>query len=106
MPLPDDKTISFDLWPHLLMIEGATSKIGALIAAIYDDPSIPNDAWSVSTKEKSRKTFAETLRQAGDVKLRLGMGVRTDALIETIQARAMAMGLNSFPFSGKSQAAI
>jgi hypothetical protein len=106
MPLPDDKTLAFDLWPNLLMIEGPTDKIGMLIAALYDDPEIPRDAWAVSSKEKSRKTYAEVLQQQGDDKLRLGMGVRTDPLVRSIQERAKSFGLSSFRFSGKSTAAM
>jgi|HubBroStandDraft_5_1064220.scaffolds.fasta_scaffold934705_1 hypothetical protein len=106
MPLPDEKTISFDLWPHLLMIEGPANTIGLLLAAVYDDPAIPRDQWSVSSKEKSRRTHAETLQRGGDEKMRQGIGVRTDAVVAIIQERAKALTLESFRLSGKSQAAI
>jgi hypothetical protein len=106
MPLPDEKTISFDLWPHLLMIEGPASAVGLLLAAVYDDPAVPRDTWSVSSKEKSRKTHAEVLQKAGDEKMRQGIGVRNDDVVVLIQERAKALGLASFRLSGKSQAAI
>jgi hypothetical protein len=106
MPLPDEKTISFDLWPHLLMIEGPAKAIGLLLAAVYDDPAIPRDTWSVSSKEKSRRTHAEVLQRGGDEKIRQGIGVRTDAVVAIIQEHARGMTLASFRLSGKSQAAI
>ena len=106
MPLPDEKTISFDLWPHLLMIEGPANAIGLLLAAVYDDPTIPRDTWSVSTKEKSRRTHAEVLQRGGSEKMRQGIGVRTDTIVAIIQEHARAMTLASFRLSGKSQAAI
>jgi len=106
MPTPDEKTISFDLWPHLLMIEGPTNRIGALIESIYDDESVPRDAWSVSTKEKSRKTHALALQNAGDEKMRQGIGVRTEAVVAIIREKAKALDLASFGLSGKSSAAI
>jgi hypothetical protein len=106
VPLPDEKTISFDLWPHLLMIEGPANAIGVLLAAVYDDPAIPRDAWSVSTKEKSRRTYADVLQRAANEKMRQGIGVRTDEVVAIIQEHARAVKLESFRLSGKSQAAI
>jgi hypothetical protein len=106
MPLPDEKTITFDLWPHLLMIEGPASAIGILLAAVYDDPTIPRDTWSVSSKEKSRRTHAEVLQRGGNEKIRQGIGVRTDEVVAIIQEHARALTLASFRLSGKSQAAI
>jgi hypothetical protein len=106
MPLPDEKTISFDLWPHLLMIEGPTNTIGLLLAAIYDDPAIPRASWSVSSKEKSRKTHAELLQKSGVEKMRQGIGVRTAEVVTAIQEHARTLALASFRLSGKSQAAI
>jgi len=106
MPLPDEKTISFDLWPHLLMIEGPANAIGLLLAAVYDDPAIPRDTWSISTKEKSRRTHAEVLQRGGNEKMRQGIGVRTDAVVAIIQQRARTMTLASIKLSGKSQAAM
>ena len=106
MPLPDEKTISFDLWPHLLMIEGPTDAIGRLLESLYDDPDIPRDSWSVSTKEKSRKTYAQALQRGGTEKMRQGIGVRTDAVVAIVQERAKELVLASFRLSGKSQAAI
>jgi hypothetical protein len=106
MPLPDEKTVAFDLWPNLLMIEGPANKIGVLIASLYDDPAIPRDQWTVSSKEKSRRIYADVLQRGSEEKMRQGMGVRTDALVEIVQARVKSLALVSFRLSGKSQAAI
>jgi hypothetical protein len=106
MPLPDEKTISFDLWPNLLMVEGPTRKIGMLIAGLYDDRDIPRDAWTVPSRERSRRVHADVLQQGGDEKMRQGIGVRTDAVVEIIQQRARALALASFRLSGKSKAAM
>jgi hypothetical protein len=106
MPLPDEKTISFDLWPHLLMIEGPANAIGLLLAAVYDDPAIPRETWSVSTKEKSRRTYADVLQRGANEKMRQGIGVRTDEVVAIIKEHARALKLESVRLSGKSQAAI
>lgn len=106
MPLPDEKTISFDIWPNMLMIEGPENLIGELIATLYDDPSVPRDAWNVSHAEKSRQTYARSLRAAGSEKKRQGMGVRTDEVVQAIEERARALGLPCFRLSKKTQGAI
>ncbi|HTX59312.1 MAG TPA: hypothetical protein VMH02_06490 [Verrucomicrobiae bacterium] len=106
MPLPEEKTVSFDLWPHLLVVEGPREKVGLLIAGLYDDEAIPRDAWTAATKERSRRTYADLLQQGGSEKIRQGMGARTDLLAVTIVERAQRIGLTSFRFSGKSKGAI
>jgi hypothetical protein len=106
MPLPDEKTMAFDLWPNLLLIEGPTNRVGLLLASLYDDASIPRDAWNVSSQEKSRKTYAEALQRGGEEKIRQGMGVRTEEVVRIIQERAKSMQLAAIRFSGKSMGAI
>ncbi len=105
MPLPDEKTISFDLWPNMLMIEGATRDIGALIEMLYDDPAIPADAWNVQHTMGSRKTYALSLQACADEKSRQGMGIRPDTLVPFVEAQARSLGLACFRLSSKSRGA-
>lgn len=95
MPLPDEKTITFNLWPNVIMVEGRAKDIGALIAALYEDPLVPRDAWNVAHNDRSRKTYAESLRQS-EVKMRKGFGIGPDHLVPVVEGRAQALGLASF----------
>jgi hypothetical protein len=107
MPLPDEKTIQFDIWPNMLMIEGTELAVGQLIAALYDDPAIPRESWNVGHTHPSRKTYAEVLiRDAGAEKKRQGMGVRTDEVLLAVEDRARSLGLACFRLSKKTQGAI
>ena len=105
MALPDEKTISFDLWPNMLMIEGASRDVGALIEMLYDDPAIPADAWNVQQTMASRKTYALSLQDAGDEKIRQGMGIRPDSLVPFVESQARSLGLQCFRLSTKSRGA-
>ena len=96
MPLPEEKTISFNLWPNVLMVEGRAKDIGALIAMLYEDPRIPRDAWNIAHTDKSRKTYADTLKQSEVSKMRKGFGIGPDHLVPIVEGRAKSLGLAYF----------
>jgi hypothetical protein len=106
MALPDERTIAFDLWPIMLVVEGPTNAIGAYIEGLYEDPQIPRAAWNVAHTEHSRKLYAEGLRSGGDEKKRQGMGVRTEAVALAVMERARQAGLSCARLSSKTQGAI
>jgi hypothetical protein len=105
MPLPDERTMTFDLWPNMLMIEGAARDIGSLIESLYEDPAVPRDGWNVAHSMGSRKAYAESLKQSGDDRRRQGFGIRPDKLVPIIESRAKSLGLMYFHLSSKSSAA-
>jgi len=100
--MDEERTVTFDVWPDMLMIEGTSLAIGMLIAMLYDDPAVPNDAWAISRADGSRKTYAAELKRAGTLKKRQGIGVRNPGLVPIIAQRAKALGLSCFPFSKKT----
>ncbi len=106
MALPDEKTIAFDIWPNMLIVEGPAPTIGALLESLYHDAHIPRDAWNVQHTERSRQTYAASLKAGSPEKRRQGMGVRTDELAVTVLERARALGLACFRLSKKTQGAI
>jgi hypothetical protein len=96
MPLPDEKTITFNLWPNVLMVEGPAKLIATLILTLYEDPRVPKDAWNVAHTEKSRKTYAESLKHSDVTKMRKGIGIGPDHLVPIVEGRARSLGLTSF----------
>jgi hypothetical protein len=106
MPTKDEKTLTFDVWPNLLIIEGPTRVIGMLISILYEDKSMPRDGWTVTHNEHSRKTYADVLKRGGEAKKRQGMGVRDAAFVEIVEHRAKALGLSCFRFKSKTKGAI
>ena len=106
MALHEERTIAFDLWPIMLVVEGSTAAIGTYIEKIYDDPEIPREGWNVAHTERSRKLHAERLKGAGDEWRRQGMGVRTEEIAATLIDRARRAGLTCARLSSKTQGAL
>ena len=96
MALEDEKTISFNLWPNVLMLEGPARDIGALIVALYGDERIPRDTWNVAHNERSRKTYAESLKKSDVTKMRKALGIGPDHLVPIVEGRAKSLGLSTF----------
>lgn len=106
MALHEERTIAFDLWPIMLVVEGPTAAIGTYIERLYEDPQIPREAWNVAHTERSRKLYAQRLQAAGSEKRRQGMGVRSEEIATTAMERARSAGLTCARLSNKTQGAL
>jgi hypothetical protein len=100
VPTPDERTVSFEAWPILLLLEGPSASIGTLISMMYADVHVPRDSWTLEHTERSRHAYAEKLRRAGSIARRQGLGVRAEATAKIFEARAKALGLACTRFSG------
>ena len=92
--VPDERTVTFALWPHLITMEGPADRMAAVIEHMYANPRIARDQWSMANTDRiGRRAIAERLRGQGKVVRRVGLAALTLPVSNAIEGFIKGAGL-------------
>jgi hypothetical protein len=91
--------MEFEVWPHMVLVEGPAQIIGQLLLDLYENSKIDRSRWMVDHGMDSRKSYAKHLQRSGMERRRQGIAMRDELTLRVIQLGCVRLKLQCHIFA-------